>query len=118
MRRSERGSIVAESVIALGVVTILVTAAMGGVVAHARAGVLSRDALRVRAAASSRLETAPQRALAPGLRRFDPEPVGLAGEEEVREVSPGLLEVTVRVRAASGVAAEMATRVATEEKKP
>lgn len=118
MRRSARGSAVAECIIALGVITILVSAAMDGVGAQARGSLLAKDALRVRLSASSRLETAPTRPLEPGRRAFDPMAAGLSGEEEVREVAPGLLEVSVRVRAASGARAELVTRVATEGRKP
>ena len=117
MRRSQRGSMVTECVIALAMVTILVSAAMDGIGLQAKSEVFAKDAMRVRLAASSRLESAPTRALTPGKTAF-PAGDGLAAEEEVREVAPGLLEVAVRVRAASGVHADMATRVATAGRKP
>jgi hypothetical protein len=109
---------VTECMIALAVVTVLVTTAMGTLGAQGRGTVLAQDALRVRLAATSRLETAPSRPLAPGRRAFDAGSPGLSGEEEVREVAPGLLEVAVRVRAASGARAEFTGRVATAERKP
>ena len=109
---------VTECMVALAVVTVLVSAAMGALVAQGRGGLLAKDALRARLAATSRLETAPSRAPAPGRHAFDPGVPGLSGEEEVREVVPGLLEVAVRVRAASGARAEFTGRVATPERRP
>jgi hypothetical protein len=63
MSRRSRGSAVLECVIALAVITIVVSAAMDGVKAQARGSLLAKDALRVRLSATSRLESAPTRPL-------------------------------------------------------
>jgi hypothetical protein len=118
MRKNQRGVAVAECAISLCLVTILVTAAMDGIGLQAKSEVFAKDALAVRLAASSRLESASERPPAPGRRAFDAAIPGATGEEDVREVAPGLLEVVVRVRAASGVRTEMTTRVAVEGRKP
>jgi hypothetical protein len=117
-RARSRGASAAECMVALGVLTIVVSAAMDGVAARGQGALLSKDAMRVRLAAASRLESAPTRPLAPGRLAFDAQSPGLSAEEEVREVAPGLLEVDVRVRAASGASTRMTTRVAVEGRKP
>ena len=114
MKASTRGISVLECIVALAILTILATAAMDGVNAHARTTRLAQDSMRARLAASSRLESFPRREIAAGQRSFATGAADLRGDEEVVEVSPGLFEVRVRVRATSGARASLATRIAAE----
>ncbi len=115
MRASARGISVLECIVALAILTILATAAMDGGNAHARTTRLAQDAARARLAASSRLESFPRREIAAGQRPFDAGAADLRGDEDVVEVSPGLFEVRVRVRATSGAHVSLATRIASED---
>jgi hypothetical protein len=112
VRRPSRGFSALEAVVALAVVTLLTAVVMDGGRAESRAALMAGDALRARLAASSRLETVSPDEWRPGSRPFETRRPGLTGHEEVREVSPGLLEVRVLVRAASGARVELVTRVA------
>jgi len=88
-----------EVVVAMAVITILVTGVLVGEGAQLRAVKQSYDELAASRAAAGRLEelTAPGRPLREGSAEFDPGIPGHYGFQGVRRVTPGLWEVRVAV---------------------
>jgi hypothetical protein len=101
----------------MGILTVLLTAAIGGVRAHQVSVAKQWRRLEAAQAASSRLEVLRDEtaAVAPGVTSFAPSMAGARGTQVVRVVEPGLLEVTVRVRHPDeDVEVRLATRIARE----
>jgi len=113
----QRGFTVTEIVISLGVVVILLTAALGGERAQRQAVANAYARLEASRAASSRLEALydPHAPLAAGASTFDPRVPGALGTQRVRLVEPGLYEVEVEVvRPDDDVRVVLTTRIARE----
>ena len=115
--RAEAGFTVLEVTVALVIVTVLVTAALGGIRAHQVTAVRSFDRLAASRAAASRLETLrdPSCPLAAGSTSFAPDMPGATGAQQVTSLEPGLFEVAVVVEhAGANVRARLVTRLARE----
>jgi type II secretory pathway pseudopilin PulG len=95
----ERGLTVLEVTIALGIVTILLTTAFGGVRAHQLSVARAWSELEASRAASNRLEELRVDAgdLTAGTTSFEPPMRGAEGVQRVRIVEPGLLEIETEV---------------------
>jgi hypothetical protein len=116
----ERGVTVLEVTITLAVITVLLTAALGGIRAHQISVALEYQRLETSRAASSRLEELRSETvdLQPGARAFTPLLRGGTGTETIREIEPGLYEVeAVVVHDDTGVRASLTTLVAREGKR-
>ena len=98
MVRDERGQTMIEVLAAMAVITILCGAALSGGRAHFTEIGRAYDDLTLTEVAASRLEvlTDSGTQLEPGKRSFEV-PAGIAATETIREVRPGLYEITVRV---------------------
>ena len=113
----QRGTTVLEVVIALSVVTILVTAALGGQLAQQQAVAHAYSELEASRAASSRLDTlsANEAPLKTGSSPFEPAMRGAVGTQRVRRIEPGLFDVEVEVvHPDDHVRAVLTTRIARE----
>ena len=112
-----RGFTVIEVMIALSIVTVLLTAALGGVRAHQIAVAREWSRLEASRAASSRLEVlgGTTHELRSGEAPFETTMKGARGTERIRLLEPGLYEVRVEVRhPADGVNVVLTTLVAKE----
>lgn len=113
----QRGFTVTEIVVSLGIVVILLTAALGGERAQRQAVASSYARLEASRAASSRLEELgdPGARLATGASSFTPLMRGALGTQRVRAVEPGLYEVEVEVvHPGEDVRVVLTTRIARE----
>ena len=99
-RHRQRGFSVAEVAIAFSVITILLTAALGGVRAHQVNVAREMVAFEASCAASNRIELlrAGRADLALGPRTFEPSMKGAVGHEVLEAIEPGLVRVRVTVR--------------------
>lgn len=112
----EKGISVLELVIALAVITVIVTSVMVGERAQLAGVTRSFDRLAASRAAAARLEELADAPLEPGRTTFDVGVPGCLGSQTVREVTPGLFEVRVRVeRDNGGGATSLTTLMAREE---
>lgn len=112
---SQRGFSVAEVAIALSVITVLLTAALGGVRAHQVTVALEMRTFEASCAASNQLEMlrAGRGDLTPGTRSFTPSMKGGVGTQTVEEIDSGLVSVEVVVEHASaGVRVDLHTLIA------
>jgi hypothetical protein len=117
MVRRERGITVMEVMTSLAVVTILLTAALGGEDAQQRTIADAFDRLEAELALSSRLDA--MRAgfvvIEPGRRPVDVGRAGMA-TERVRKLADGLYDVRLALHdARTGVRVELATQIARGE---
>lgn len=116
----ERGATVLEVTITLAVITVLLTAALGGVRAHQVSVARQYRQLEASRAAASRLEEhrLVSTALPIGSRAFEPLMKGATGRETVSEMKPGLYRVAAVVtHEESGARASLTTLVAREGKR-
>lgn len=112
----EKGISVLELVIALAVITVIVTSVMVGERSQLAGVTRSFDRLAASRAAAARLEELAAAPLEPGRTMFDVDLPGHLGLQTVREVTPGLFEVRVRVeRENGGGATSLTTLMAREE---
>ena len=111
----ERGLTVLELVIALAVVTVIVTSVMVGERSQLAGVTRSFDELAASRAAATRLEELAEAPLAPGQTTFDVSVPGCLGLQTVRELTPGLYEVTVRVERDNGRGATSFTTLMARE---
>ena len=98
----EKGLTVLELVIALAVLTVIVTSVMVGERGQLAGVTRSFDELAASRAAAARLEELATSPLAPGQTMFDVALPGCLGLQTVREVTPGLFEVHIRVEREKG----------------
>lgn len=113
----QRGATVLEVVIALSVVIVLLTAALGGERAQQRAIAQAYSNLEASRAASSRIEVlaSVDASLTTGSSAFAPAMEGAIGTQRVRLVEPGLYEIEVEVvHPDDDVRAVLTTRLARE----
>jgi len=113
----QRGATVLEVVIAMSVVIVLLTAALGGEQAQQRAIARSYAGLEASRAASSRIETlsVTGSTLRTGTSSFEPAMAGALGTQRVRMLEPGLYELQVEVvHPDDDVRAVLTTRIARE----
>jgi hypothetical protein len=112
----DKGLTVLELVIALAVLTVIVTSVMVGERSQLAGVTRSFDELAASRAAAARLEELAEAPLAPGRTTFDVALPGCLGLQTVRELTPGLYEVSVRIeRAKGGGATSFTTLMAREE---
>lgn len=106
-----------DLVCAMGVLTIVVTAILSGESGQLHGVRASFDDLAASRAAAAQLETltAPDAFVVTGARTFPTRLPGCEGREEVRRVTPGLFEVTVRVVRGERELSRLTTLIATEE---
>jgi len=98
----ERGLTILELVIALAVITVIVTSVMVGERSQLAGVTRSFDELAASRAAATRLEELAEAPLTPGRTTFDLALPGCLGLQTVRELTPGLYEVSVRIERAKG----------------
>jgi hypothetical protein len=115
----ERGLTVLEVVVALAVLTIIVTSVMVGERSQLAGVVHSFDELAASRAAAGRLEELAGAPLVVGETTFDVDAQalpGCVGVQRIREVTPGLFEVSVRIeRARAERAVQLTTLMVREE---
>lgn len=114
--RGEKGLTVLELVVALAVLTVIVTSVMVGERGQLASVTRSFDELAASRAAAARLEDLADAPLEPGRTTFDVALPDCLGVQTVREVTPGLFEVRVRVeRRKGGGGTTLTTLMAREE---
>jgi hypothetical protein len=112
----EKGLTVLELVVALAVITVIVTSVMVGERSQLAGVTRSFDRLAASRAAATRLEELADARLEPGQTMFDVNVPGCLGLQTVREVTPGLFEVHVRIeREKGGGATSLTTLMVREE---
>ena len=111
----ERGLTVLELVISLAVLTVIVTSVMVGERGQLSGVTRSFDELAASRAAATRLEELADEPLEPGQTTFDVSVPGCLGLQTVREVTPGLFEVHVRVERDKGRGATSLTTLMVRE---
>ncbi len=112
-----RGFTVVELMVALSIITIVLTAALGGEEAQRRTIASAYGGLEAHLAASSRLERLqrPDAWLQLGRHDVDLGLPGHRGRETVTPIAPGLFDVTVIVTSQRGeTLARLTTRIARE----
>ncbi|MHC4819775.1 MAG: hypothetical protein ACYTF8_17145 [Planctomycetota bacterium] len=98
----EKGLTVLELVIALAVLTVIVTSVMVGERGQLAGVTRSFDELAASRAAAARIEELAAASLEPGQTMFDVSVPGCLGLQTIREVTPGLFEVHIRVERDKG----------------
>lgn len=111
----EKGITILELVVSLAVLTVIVTSVMVGERGQLAGVARSFDELAASRAAAARLEELADVPLEPGQTTFEVSVPGCLGLQTVREVTPGLFEVHVRVERDRGRGATILTTLMARE---